>query len=339
MATNKKVGKKSLAQNDHLFPAAPLIGTATNVGTSRAYNNGAATVTFTHQGPNAATEYKVTASPGGYYAKASSSPITVEGLQSNTAYTFTVTGSNTYGEGPASSASGSITATTVPATPSAPSASTPSAGVDRVSWTAPANGGSVITGYTWASSDGKSGSTSSTSVDVNQEQGTAQTYTVYATNANGNSGTSSASNSVTTTFSFVPFGAFGFSPFGAFGFSPFGFSPSRYSSDERIKEDIQDLSVGLELVKKLYPKQYSYKATPDVLEHGLIAQELKATLDELGISKDLNLVIEDSSPEALKMLPEGESGPVLGIYYDKLIPALINSIKELNVRVENLENK
>jgi hypothetical protein len=120
-----------------------------------------------------------------------------------------------------------MTATTVPATPAAPSASSPSAGVDRLTWTAPSSGGKVITNYFWASNDSKSGNTASTTVDISQEQGTAQTYTIRADNANGSSVTSAASNSITTTFSFAPFGAFGFSPFGfsPFGFSPFGFSP------------------------------------------------------------------------------------------------------------------
>lgn len=227
MATSKRAGKHSLQQNDNLFPAAPLIGTVTNVGTGRPYNNGAASVPFTAQGPNTATSYTVTSSPGGYQATGSSSPITVEGLQSATDYSFTVTATNSYGTSTASSASNTILATTVPATPAAPSASTPSAGVDRVSWTAPANGGAAITNYYWVASDGKTGNTAATSVDVGQEQGSAQTYTVRADNANGSSGTSAASNSVTTTFSFAPFGAFGFSPFGfsPFGFSPFGFSP------------------------------------------------------------------------------------------------------------------
>lgn len=226
MAVSKRAGKKSLAQNDNLFPAAPLIGTATNIGTNRPYNDGAATVSFTAQGPYDATSYTVTSSPGGYTATGSSSPITVTGLQSATAYTFTVTATNAYGTSAASSASNSITATTVPATPSAPSASSPSAGIDTVSWSAPANGGSAITNYFWSSNDGKSGNTTATSVDVGQEQGTAQTYTVRADNANGSSSTSAASNSVTTTFSFVPFGAFGFSPFGFSPFGAFGFSPS-----------------------------------------------------------------------------------------------------------------
>jgi hypothetical protein len=339
MAVNKRAGKKSLAQNDHLFPAAPLIGTATDVGTSRAFNNGAATVAFTPQGPNTATSFTVTSSPGGYTATGASSPIIVQGLQSSTTYTFTVTGTNADGTGPASAASAGVTATTVPATMSAPTATSPSAGVDRVSWTAPANGGKTITGYYWFSSDGKSGTTASTTVDVGQEQGTAQTYQVYAINANGNGVASPASASVTTTFSFAPFGAFGFSPFGAFGFSPFGFVPNWYGlpSDERLKEEIEDLSVGLELIEKLSPKKYSYTSNPGVVEYGLIAQELDAALNELGISKDLNLVIQDSSSESIERLPDGETGPVLGIYYGKLIPVLINSIKELSLRVEELE--
>lgn len=229
MASNKRVGKKSLAQNDNLFPAAPLIGTATDVGTNRAYNDGAASVTFTAQGPNAATSYTVTATANGQTtrtATGSSSPITVSGLASATQYSVTVTATNAYGTS-AASGSTNVTATTVPATPNAPTASSPSAGIDRISWTAPPNGGKTITNYYWASNDGKSGNTSSTTADVSQEQGTAQTYTVRADNANGSSSTSAASASVTTTFSFAPFGAFGFSPFGfsPFGFSPFGFSP------------------------------------------------------------------------------------------------------------------
>jgi hypothetical protein len=221
MAVNKKAGKKSLAQNDHLFPAAPLIGTATDVGTGRAFNDGAATVTFTAQGPNAATSFTVTSSPGGFTGTGASSPITVTGLQSATAYTFTVTATNGFGTSSPSSASGSVTATTVPAKPAAPVATSPSAGIDRLTWTAPANGGKALTNYFWQSNDGKSGNTTSTTVDVSQEQGTAQTYTVRADNANGSSVVSDASNNITTTFSFAPFSAFGFSPFSAFGFSPF----------------------------------------------------------------------------------------------------------------------
>jgi hypothetical protein len=220
-------------------PQAPSGVSASDVGTSRPYNNGAATVSFTAgaTGGKAVSTYTATASSGGYSASGSS-PITVTGLQSATAYTFTVTATNANGTSIASSASSQITATTVPATPNAPSASSPNAGQDVVSWSAPANGGKSITNYHWESTDSKSGDTgTSTSVTVNQEQGTAQQYRVYATNGNGNSDYSAYSGSVTTTFSFVPFsvfgfspfGVFGFSPFGVFGFSPFGFSPFGFS--------------------------------------------------------------------------------------------------------------
>lgn len=222
MATNKRAGNHSAQQNDNLQPATPTIGTATDVGTGRAYNNGAATVTFTHNGPNPATSYTVTSSPGNYTASGSSSPITVTGLQSNTSYTFSVIAANSYGVSGSSSSSNSITATTVPDTPAAPSASSPSgANYDTVTWTAPSNGGKAITNYHVMGNDGTTGDTSATSINITQGAGETQAYTIYATNANGNSLTSSASANV-TTFSFVPFGVFGFSPFGVFGFSPFG---------------------------------------------------------------------------------------------------------------------
>lgn len=228
MATRGK-GIRSSAQDNFIGPDNVTGVTATDVGTSRAYNNGAITVSWTN--PAAGN------TPTGYYVydgatlKATiahpTSTTTITGLSSNTSYTFTVKSYDSYGT--ASGASASATATTVPDTPSAPTVSSVSNdSIDVVTWSAPATGGKAITTYYWSSSDGKSGSTSSTSVNVDQEDGTAQTYNVYAANANGNSNTSANSASF-TSFSFAPFGftPFGFTPFGftPFGFTPFGFTP------------------------------------------------------------------------------------------------------------------
>ncbi len=225
---SKQAGRMSQGANDFLAPYAPTIGTATDVGTGRAYDNGAVTVTFTPDARNAATSYTVTSNTGSYTVSGASSPLTVTGLPTGGTYTFTVTATNSYGTSAASGASNSVTVTTVPAKPAAPGASSPSGtSYDTVTWGAPANGGKAITNYRWVSSDGKSGDTASTSVNVNQEAGTAQSYTVRADNANGSSVVSDSSGTV-TTFSFVPFSVFGFSPFNVFGFSPFnvfGFSP------------------------------------------------------------------------------------------------------------------
>jgi predicted outer membrane repeat protein len=88
-----------------VMPGAPTIGAATAGDTK-------ATVTFTaplSTGGAAITGYTVTSSPGGITATGAASPITVNGLTNGTAYTFTVTATNSAGPGPASGASNSVT--------------------------------------------------------------------------------------------------------------------------------------------------------------------------------------------------------------------------------------
>ena len=151
MAAGKRSGRKSQSANDFLQPFAPTNVSATDVGTNRAFNDGAATVTFSLPANSpAATSYTVTATASGQTtrtATGSASPLTVTGLASATTYTITVTATNASGTSEAS-ASTTVTATTVPATMSAPTAT---AGVneDTVSWTAPSTGGKAISLYRW----------------------------------------------------------------------------------------------------------------------------------------------------------------------------------------------
>jgi len=192
------------ASSRRQVPNAPTIGTATDVGTSRAYNNGAATVTFTPSPVGfEATSYTATSSPGGYTATGASSPLTVTGLQSNVAYTFTVTATNFVGTSSASSASNSITATTVPQAPTIGTptladgqAYTGSANIGVV-FTAGATGGKAITTFTATSSSTTAVSGASSPITVSDTVGTPRTYTVTASNANGTSLASSASSSIT----------------------------------------------------------------------------------------------------------------------------------------------
>jgi hypothetical protein len=235
MANSKRAGAKSLAQNDFLGPASPTGVSATDVGTGRSFNNGSAVVSFTPAttGP-AATSFQVIASTGPTQT-GSSSPITISGLSVGST-TFVVKAINSAGESANSSASSAINITTVPDAPTnvSASSSTSNNGYDVVSWSAPTNnGGKAITNYYLTSSDGKTANTTATSINVSQEGGTSQTYTIYADNANGRSSNSTASASV-TTFSFTPFSFFGFAPFGFapfsfFGFTPFGFTPFGFS--------------------------------------------------------------------------------------------------------------
>ena len=232
MATGKKTGKKSQAANDFLEPKPPVITSASNVGTSRGFNNGAITVSFTlPDNSPAATSFTASAYCSVHSAThtvtGASSPLVIQGFGTGVVTTVTVTATNDKGTSAASAASSSVTVTTVPATPSAPTATAAGgAATDNVSWTAPADGGSAITSYDWQADDGKGANQAGTSVAVSQEAGTTQAYRVRANNANGSSEYSAYSANLTTfsfaPFGFAPFGAFGFTPFGAFGFTPFG---------------------------------------------------------------------------------------------------------------------
>jgi trimeric autotransporter adhesin len=182
-------------------PQAPTV-TAVNIGTGRAYNNGAATITATGgaTGGKTISSYTATSSPGSFTAS-SGSPVTVTGLQSATAYTFSVTATNANGTSTATT-SGSITATTVPQAPTIGTATcatgqayTGSANIS-VPFTAGATGGSAISSYTVTSSSTATASGASSPLTISQAVGSSYTYTVTATNANGTSSASSASNSV-----------------------------------------------------------------------------------------------------------------------------------------------
>ena len=177
-------------------PQAPVV-TAANVGTGRAFNNGAATITATGgaTGGKAISSYTATSSPGSFTAT-SGSPLTVTGLQSATSYTFSVTATNANGTSTATT-SDSITATTVP---QAPTIGTATAGNNSatVTYTANATGGATVTTFTATSSPGSLTGTGASPITVSGlTNGTAYTFTVTATNINGTSSSSSASNSVT----------------------------------------------------------------------------------------------------------------------------------------------
>jgi uncharacterized protein (TIGR02145 family) len=111
-------------------PGAPTIGTATG-------GDAEATVAFTapaSDGGAAITTYTATSSPGnitGTVSQAGSGTITVTGLTNGTAYTFTVTATNSVGTGAASAASNSVTPVAPPPPPPSVTSSTGRVWMDR----------------------------------------------------------------------------------------------------------------------------------------------------------------------------------------------------------------
>jgi hypothetical protein len=102
-------------------------------------------------------------------------------------------------------------------------------------------------------------------------------------------------------------------------------------SDARDKEEIAELAVGLEFVKELNPVSFVWNDREEDGKHGVkdfgfIAQDLKSTQEKYEMAETLGLVYEEN-PEKLEAS------------YGKLIPILVQAIKELSAKVEALENK
>ena len=202
---NRGISNRPIAIQD--VPDSPTV-TATDVGTSRTYNNGAATVNISSPTGGLPTSYSITTTPTTSTTAGVAGANTITGLAAATSYTVSVTATNGTGVTTAATTTSSFTATTVPQNPTigSPTVATGQAYTGNanvsVPFTAGATGGSAISSYTVTSSSGNSNTGASSPILVSDVVGTARTYTVTATNANGTSTASSASAS--TTPSSVP---------------------------------------------------------------------------------------------------------------------------------------
>ena len=181
-------------------PSAPT-GVAASPG------NAVATVTFSASAVNggaAISGYTVTSNPaGGIDAQAGTTALNhfITGLANFTAYTFTATAANSFGNSVASAPSNSVTPLPLPTAPLNVSATAGNTQA-TVTFSPPAsNGGSAIIGYTVASNplggiDSNIGTTSLSHVITGLTNGNNYTFTVTATNMTGAGPPSAASVSV-----------------------------------------------------------------------------------------------------------------------------------------------
>ena len=183
--------------------------TATDFGTSRAYNNGRIDLSWTEPANNGApiTGYRVERSTDNISYSAisvntgtTSTTYTDTGLNSNQIYYYKVAAINAVDTGPLSTAA-NATATTVPQAPTIGTVSRTNNTTASLAFTAGFNGGKTITSYTVSSNPsislGTSGTSSPLTVTGTYVQGTSYTFSMTATNANGTSQASGNSNSVT----------------------------------------------------------------------------------------------------------------------------------------------
>ena len=87
------------------------------------------------------------------------------------------------------------------------------------------------------------------------------------------------------------------------------------SSDRNLKTNIRPLSTCISDIMKLEPQRFQWKATANS-DIGFIAQDVQAVW-----------------PELVEVSPTGS----IGIVYTRLVPLLLEGIRELNDRVSALE--
>ena len=181
---------------------ASVPGAPTNV--SAVAGNASATVSWSapaSDGGSAINGYTVTSNPGSLSCGTTGTPsCVVSGLTNGVGYTFTVTATNTFGSGPPSVPSTSVTPATIPGAPASVSATAGNASA-TVDWSAPtSDGGSAIIDYTATSNPGNltcgtSGGLSC--VVAGLTNGVGYTFTVTATNGIGTGPPSGPSSTVT----------------------------------------------------------------------------------------------------------------------------------------------
>ena len=118
-----------------------------------------------------------------------------------------------------------------------------------------------------------------------------------------------------------------------------GGSSWSWTSDERLKKNINTDTLGLEFINKLRPVTYEFKPSNEVdesftehysatenkadsgkLKHGIIAQEVKTALDEVGVS---TFAAWSEEIDGVQRIAPGD-----------FIYPLINAVKELKIELD-----
>lgn len=120
------------------------------------------------------------------------------------------------------------------------------------------------------------------------------------------------------------------------------------TSDERTKNSITDSDLGLEFIDSLRPVSYKFNVGKNEItydedgqidgsveiegkrkHYGLVAQEVKETLDSLNIQDFGGWILDDiDDPDSTQ-----------GLRYEEFISPLIKAVQELSARVKQLEGK
>ena len=114
-----------------------------------------------------------------------------------------------------------------------------------------------------------------------------------------------------------------------------------YYSDKRLKTNIKQISFALDKVNKISGITFQsneeaakYGYTDNKTQVGVIAQEIEAVLPEVVVPAPFDIDKDEDGNEYSK---SGQNYKT--VQYEKLVPLLIEAIKELSNQVEELKKK
>lgn len=128
------------------------------------------------------------------------------------------------------------------------------------------------------------------------------------------------------------------------------------ASDQRLKENIQEIDGALSLIKKIHPRSYSFRrdglgvgltSNPGT-HYGVLAQELEKVLPSLvkETQMDPNLSIpagameKSSTSNGETATPQNlPSETILAVNYTELIPILVKAMQEQQDQIEKLQEQ
>ena len=112
------------------------------------------------------------------------------------------------------------------------------------------------------------------------------------------------------------------------------------TSDRRIKKNIVDNNVGLEKINQIRVRNFEYRTKEEIIEaapelSGCVDAACKHT-DDKGVQLG---VIAQEVQDILPSIIKEESTGVLGVCADEITWHLVNAVKELSARVQELESR
>ena len=131
------------------------------------------------------------------------------------------------------------------------------------------------------------------------------------------------------------------------GWSQFDFSSY---SDERMKENIESLTNGLNIINQIEPVYFDYTEESLVSDElrrdkqsGVIAQQIKPLVPEcityLDSEEEVEVEYEDKFGNITNEIDPAVEDPMMIVEYKKIIPYLIGAVKELSTKCEDLQDE